>query len=120
VRGLTAWQLYESILEVMGDGADPAAMAQREGFPTEFPRLERRTAVQTSVSELLWLMIGQFMDAATDPARNRALATVMAARGSPARGIDELYVGTLNRTSREAERDRPVKYVEQGGPPTTL
>ena len=127
VRGLTAEQLYDSILEVVGpDGLPNAAPPQggfapgvfnrRGEFLTRFPPQEKRTEVQTSILQALYLMNGKFMEEVTDPQRNRTLGTIIESRGTTGRRLDELYMVTLARKPTTEERARLVKYVEEGGP----
>jgi hypothetical protein len=129
VRGLTAEQLYDSILEAVGpDGlapvpapAAPGGFNPRFGDPraeflAKFPAQGKRTEVQTSILQALYLMNGRLMEGVTDPKRNRALATVIESRRGTPRQIDELYMVTLNRKPSADERARLVKYVEDGGP----
>jgi hypothetical protein len=127
VRGLTAEQLYDSILEVVGpdglpqtapppNGFAPGVFNRRGEFLTRFPPQEKRTEVQTSILQALYLMNGKFMEEVTDPQRNRTLGTIIESRGTTGRRLDELYMVTLARKPTPEERARLVKYVEEGGP----
>jgi Protein of unknown function (DUF1549)/Protein of unknown function (DUF1553) len=113
VRALTAEQVYDSLLEVCGRDAPGLESDRREEFLAMFRRQGRNG--QTSILQALYLMNGRLMEEVTDPARNRALATVSEARRPAGRRIDELYLLTLGRQPVAAERDRLVKYVAEGG-----
>jgi hypothetical protein len=122
VRGMTAEQIFDSVLEATGADAPPPGNMNRFnafGFPNS-PRDEfiarftniadKRTETHTSILQALTLMNGKTLD---DLLKNsKALATVQANDQSPlTRNIEELYLVTVSRKPTAEEMERMVKYV---------
>jgi hypothetical protein len=122
VRGMTAEQIFDSVLEATGADAPPPGNMNRFnafGFPNS-PRDEfiarftniadKRTETHTSILQALTLMNGKTLD---DLLKNsKALATVQANDQSPlTRNIEELYLVTVSRKPTPEEMERMVKYV---------
>jgi hypothetical protein len=127
VRGLSPEQLFDSLTEAIGwepgdgeRGGRPGVgglASSRAEFLARFPPQEKRTELQTSILQALYLMNGKFLADATTPAGSRNLATVLDAQGvSTARRIRELYLITLSRQPTKEETERLVSYVDRGGP----
>jgi hypothetical protein len=129
IKGLTAEQLYDSIVEATRY-KEPPGFDQRAfgGFgPGAGPRAEfvnrftnnsdKRTEFQTSILQALALMNGKFVADATSLERSETLSGVIDApwMKTPDK-IEALYLAALSRKPRPEEVERLVKYVERGGP----
>jgi len=128
-KGLTAEQLYDSIVEATRY-KEPGQIANARGFVTpggaraEFVsrfsnHSDKRTEFQTSILQALALMNGQFVSDATstDIAKSETLAGIIDApwMKTPEK-VEALYLAALSRKPRAAELERLVKYVDRGGP----
>ncbi|HZT78697.1 MAG TPA: DUF1549 and DUF1553 domain-containing protein [Gemmataceae bacterium] len=131
IKGLTAEQLYDSIVEATRykeppPVADPRGVAfgQLAGARAEFVsrfsnHSDKRTEFQTSILQALALMNGKFVSDATslDVHRSETLSGVIDAPWmKTADKIEALYLAALSRKPRPEESARLVKYVERGGP----
>jgi hypothetical protein len=129
VKGLTAEQLYDSIVEAtrykeQGEVADPraAAFGQPVGVRAEFinrfsNHSDKRTEFQTSILQALALMNGKFVSDATSVQNSVTLAGVIDAPWmKTADKVEALYLSALSRKPRAEELERLVKYVDRGGP----
>ncbi len=127
IKGLTAEQLYDSIVEATRyketGGIDPRqfgglSAGPRAEFLSRFSNhSDKRTEFQTSILQALALMNGQFVSDATSVQKSVTLAGVIDAPWmKTADKIDALYLAALSRRPRPAESERLVKYVERGGP----
>jgi hypothetical protein len=129
IKGLTAEQLYDSIVEATRYKA-PAVIANPRGFVTpggaraEFisrfsNNSDKRTEFQTSILQALALMNGEFVSDATstDIAKSETLAGIIDAPWmKTSEKVEALYLAALSRKPRSAELERLVKYVDRGGP----
>jgi hypothetical protein len=123
VRGLTAAQLYDSLTEttrlrdpMLGE-LTPREQTLRNNFIISFADPgERPIAATTTVPEALHLMNSTVAMERTKLSQNRGLATIVEAKVSTPRRIDDLYLLVLSRRPRSGERARMVKYVDGGGP----
>jgi hypothetical protein len=124
LRGLSAEQLYDSLLEATGTEEPPASgrpafgsavNSRRALFVTKFANLSRRTETTTSALQALHLMNGPLITEVTNPERNVVLQTVATAAVPTSRRVEELYLTTLSRKPRPEELTRMVGYVERGG-----
>jgi hypothetical protein len=129
VRGLTPEQLYDSLALVTGNEDEeevlnpfgfrpPNARSQaRAEFLRRFPNQDKRTEQQTSILQALHLMNGKLVTDATSLEHNQNLKIIAENRtGSTSRRVEQIYLITLNRKPRPAERARLVAYVDKGGP----
>jgi hypothetical protein len=128
VRGLTAEQLFDSLVEATGFGerspgkasSGPEAVAlARTQFLAKFASQEKRTEFHTSILQALALINGQIIADVTsaDVLTSKRLAAVILYPGfdTPER-INRLYLITLSRRPRAEEAAQMLKYVKSGGP----
>jgi hypothetical protein len=131
IKGLTAEQLYDSIVEATRYKepppiADPrgAPFGQQGGARAEFVarfsnQSDKRTEFQTSILQALALMNGKFVADATslDVHKSQTLSGVIDAPWmKPADKVEALFLAALSRKPRAEELARLVKYVDRGGP----
>jgi hypothetical protein len=125
VRGLSAAQLYDSLLQATGlqRDAQPAGVVVRRDSPAaDFLELftdpdERPNERQTSILQALTLLNGRLIDDATRADRGPTLAGVADAYFLDTAGrVEALYLAALSRRPRADELERVVPYVERGGP----
>jgi hypothetical protein len=128
LKGLTAEQLYDSI--VLATGIDPSTQAsanQFNGFNQGGARAEfvqrfsnssdKRTEHQTSILQALSLMNGKFISDATSLDRSVTLMGIIDVPFMDTGDkIETLYLASLGRKPTTTERDRLVKFVDKGGP----
>jgi hypothetical protein len=128
IKGLTAEQLYDSIVEAtrykeQGAISDPriAALGQPASARAEFVNRfsnhsDKRTEFQTSILQALALMNGKFVSDATSVQNSVTLAGVIDAPWMKTSDkIEALYLSALSRKPRPEELARLVKYVDRGG-----
>jgi hypothetical protein len=129
IKGLTAEQLYDSIVEATRYKEQPEipdprnqGLIQPVGARAEFisrfsNRSDKRTEFQTSILQALALMNGKFVSDATSVQNSVTLAGVIDAPWMKTTDkLESLYLSALSRKPRPEELDRLVKYVERGGP----
>jgi hypothetical protein len=129
IKGLTAEQLYDSIVEAtrykeQGQVSAPPGgpFAQQVGARAEFVarfsnHSDKRTEFQTSILQALALMNGKFVGDATSVQGSVTLAGVIDAPWMKTTDkIEALYLSALSRKPRPEELERLVKYVDRGGP----
>jgi hypothetical protein len=129
VKGLTAEQLFDSIVEAtrykeQPEVPDPRGqvffqpIGARAEFVSRFSnRSDKRTEFQTSILQALTLMNGKFVSDATSLHNSMTLAGVIDAPWMKTTDkIESLYLSALSRKPRAEELERLVKYVERGGP----
>jgi len=127
IKGLTAEQLYDSIVEATrykeSGGIDPRQFGglgagPRAEFLSRFSNhSDKRTEFQTSILQALALMNGKFVADATSVQNSVTLAGVIDAPWmKTADKVETLYLSALSRRPRPEESERLVKYVERGGP----
>jgi hypothetical protein len=127
VRGMTAEQVYDSLVEATGAENRPVANnnrnfgfgfqgGDREEFIARFTNItDKRTETHTSILQALTLMNGKLMDGLVKS--SKALDTVQKNDTSPVtRNIEELYLVTLSRKPTPSEMQRMIEYVQGGGP----
>jgi hypothetical protein len=127
VRGLTADQLYDSILEASGtrDRSDVQQRAFSVGLPRQifqeqFAEQERKTEHHTAIPQALAMMNSPLIAEATHPDRGRLLGAVADAPFLDARGkIEALFLATLSRKPTPAEASRLLAHVNKGGTKAT-
>jgi hypothetical protein len=111
VRGLSAGQIFDSLIRATGaDAADARAR-----FLDQFAnREERSTDVQTSILQALTMMNGTYIASATSPESGDVLGAVSKAPylDTPGR-IETLYLATLTRRPRPEELSLLVRFVDR-------
>jgi hypothetical protein len=125
VRGLSAEQLFDSLIEATGYVVPAAGDEVRSFLPTS-PRAvflakfqapsDNPTAVQTSIQQALYLMNGKLSTTAASLTESKTLATIARPGASVADQIEQLFLITLSRPPTAAEAKRFAAYVEAGGP----
>ncbi len=125
VKGMTAEQLFDSVSAATGyrearNDNNPfviGANTPRGEFLTKFASQDKRTEATTSILQALALMNGRLVADATNAERSVTLAGVADAPFLDTSGkVEALFLATLSRAPRSQERERFVKYVEEGGP----
>lgn len=124
LKGMTPDQLFDSLSLATGfreqrQPNQPFAFATgpRSEFATRFALQDKRTESQTSILQALALMNGRFVADATSLERSETLAAIADAPFLDTTGrIEALYLSSLSRRPRLEERERLVKYVNEGGP----
>jgi hypothetical protein len=125
VRGLSADQVYDSLVEALGVPDRAVAAPSLFGGQPATPRGEllaqlgdtadRRAGRQTSIPLVLYLMNGPFLEEALAASKN--LATVQAhVSGTLEQNLTDLYLAALSRRPTPDELTRLRKYVADGGP----
>jgi hypothetical protein len=121
LRGLMADQVLDNLGQVLGhpvpdSRTDPTGFfTQRSEFLALFASTEKRTDAQTTILQALSLMNGQVVTDLTSLKPGHNIQAIAEANEPTSRKIDELYMMTLSRRPSAPERDRLVKYVDQGG-----
>jgi Protein of unknown function (DUF1549)/Protein of unknown function (DUF1553) len=109
VRPLSGDQLYDSLCVAAGFGASVPARA-------EFvPRFGRTDHSGPTIPEVLLLMNGDLMTAATDPARGPTLAAATAPFLDARAQVELLVLAALSRPARPDEAARLAAAVKSGG-----
>lgn len=130
IRGLSPEQLFDSLALATGheestpDIYNPRVFnptnSPRAEFLRRFPNQDKRREQTTSILQALYFMNGRVVTDATSLRTNKNLAVLAEGylgKTSPtARRIEQLFYLTLNRKPTQTERDRLVRYVDQGGP----
>jgi hypothetical protein len=124
VKGMTAEQLFDSVSSATGYN-EPRFQdspfifrgnTPRTEFLTKFASQDKKTETTTSILQALSLMNGKLVADATNVERSVTLASVADAPFLDTPGkVEALFLATLSRQPKSAERDRFVKYVESGG-----
>lgn len=125
LKGLTPEQLFDSIAQATGfyepyTNRDPFSM-QNNSPRAEFVQAfdNSRDAVieqQTTILQALAMMNGQFVADATSLEKSATLAAVAEfPQMTTAERLESLYLAVLSRTPRPDEREKLVKYVDEGG-----
>jgi Protein of unknown function (DUF1553)/Protein of unknown function (DUF1549) len=122
VRGLSAEQLFDSLVEATGyrePPRDPLALRYeiapvRASFLNRFgSQAGKPTDVQTSILQALMLMNGKLIADATDLERSETLAAVLDAPFLDTEGrIETLYLATLSRPPRPREASRAQQFID--------
>jgi hypothetical protein len=127
VRVLVPEQLYDSLVAVLGNareapgkGGKKVAAKKNVGGPREqfisFFRIEEGadpTEYQAGIPQALRLMNSPQTN------NNAAVVTQAMKAGSPAKGVEYLYLGALSRRPTEAESERMTRYIGQQDSPRT-
>ncbi len=123
LRGLTAQQLYDSLVTATGYvprndatmGFSPVSTSARGQFVAKFSgALDRPTEVQTSILQALTLMNGQVMTGATSVKDSETLAAIVDAPFLSLQGkLDTLFLATLSRKPTSKESTRLSAYVSK-------
>jgi hypothetical protein len=127
IKGLTAEQLYDSIVEATRYNEvepvnAPRGFVQLNSARAEFVgrfsnHTDKRTEFQTSILQALALMNGKFVSDATSVEKSVTLAGVVDAPWMKTSDkVEALYLAALSRKPRAEELERLVKYVDRGGP----
>jgi hypothetical protein len=126
VKGMTAEQLFDSVSAATGyseprfDTNNPFVFrgnTPRSEFLTKFASQDKKTETTTSILQALSLMNGKLVADATNVERSVTLASIADAPFLDTPGkVEALFLATLSRQPKSAERARFVKYVEGGGP----
>ena len=129
VKAFSAEQVIASLCQATGlplpgqssdvrfGAIDPAEIAQNDLLDVFEGNTQPVTERQTTILQALAMMNGGFMAHGTDPDRRRMLSAVLDDdHVANSDRIDTLYLATLSRFPRNAERQRLLSYVEQGGP----
>jgi hypothetical protein len=126
VKGLTAEQLFDSLVVATGYRENRALRGRFVGFGQTNPRADflskfasqdRRTEAHTSILQALALMNGNFIADATSLTKSETLAGILDFPffNTPEKKIEALYLAALSRKPRPAELTRLSKYVLTGG-----
>jgi hypothetical protein len=124
VKGMTAEQLFDSVSSATGYNEprlpdSPFVFrgnTPRTEFLTKFASQDKKTETTTSILQALSLMNGKLVADATNVDRSVTLAGVADAPFLDTAGkVETLFLATLSRQPKSAERERFVKYVESGG-----
>ena len=125
VRGLTAEQLYDSLVqaiglphEELGPGRFSAGVDSPRGeFLEKFARLDEGAAEsETTILQALALMNGRLVTGATALDRGATLVAVAEAPFlDPVGRVEALFLATLSRRPRPEESARLVAYLSRGG-----
>jgi hypothetical protein len=114
-RGLTAEQLYDSLVLATGYHPDPKSDGPpRAAFLAAFDDPDsQQSDFQPSVQQALTMMNGKFVKEATSSARSATVTAVIdGKRGGPlARRIEELYLAVLSRKPRPNETKRLLEHA---------
>jgi hypothetical protein len=125
IRGLSAEQLFDSIVEATGHREPQNARAvffggnslRAEFLSTFADQGARPTEVHTSIPQALLLLNGKVTSSATNLDKSETLAALA---DSPfmdtKQRIETLFLATLSRTPRQREMDRFVTFVEKHRP----
>ncbi|HEX5272789.1 MAG TPA: DUF1553 domain-containing protein [Gemmataceae bacterium] len=127
IKGLTAEQLYDSIVEATRYNEvepvnAPRGFVQLNSARAEFVgrfsnHTDKRTEFQTSILQALALMNGKFVSDATSVEKSVTLAGVIDAPWmKTSEKVEALYLAALSRKPRAEEMERLVKFVDRGGP----
>jgi hypothetical protein len=126
VKGMTADQLFDSLSSATGyresrfDNNNPFVIrgnTPRTEFLTKFTGHDKPTESTTSILQALALMNGKLVADATNVERSQTLAGVVDAPFLDTGGkVETLFLATLSRLPKQQEKERFVKYVEEGGP----
>jgi len=111
VRGLSAGQLYDSLIQATGTDAAEARSRFLDLFAN---RDERSTEAQTSILQALTLMNGNYIAGATNVESGETLGAIAKSPflDTPGR-IETLYLATLSRRPRPDESALLVPYVDR-------
>jgi hypothetical protein len=123
VKGLTADQVYESLVVATGtrDGLNRQNRVynfggERQTIMENFATQERPTDYQTSIPQVLTLMNNQFIARACHPDRGPILGAVNASSFMSTEGkIETLFLAVLSRKPQPEEMSKVLRYVEAGG-----
>lgn len=125
VRGMSAQQLFDSLMLATGQRDDQARIPQFDAFGSSqlpesdllsrFPDQDRRTETQTSILLALSFMNGKVIADATSPSKNKNLKRIAEAAQSVSRErrVAELYMISLSRKPTDEETKRCVDYIEK-------
>ena len=122
LRGLTAEQLLDSLVQATGHRDDAPGDPRNSGGPNSgLDELESKfteqndppTEFQTTILQALALMNGGLIADQTALDRSEFLAAIVDAPflDTPAR-IETLYLATLSRTPRPKELERAIRFLE--------
>ena len=89
---------------------------KRRGRLAKFAAQDKPVEHQTSILQALYLMNNEFITDRTSLEHNKSLAAIANQATTTARKIDSLYLLVLSRKPRAEEKERLVKYVDDGGP----
>jgi hypothetical protein len=125
LKGITAAQLFDSIAQATGYyepfvNRDPFAMVNntpRAEFIQMFDNVrDSVTEQQTTILQALAMMNGQFVADATSLEKSSTLAAIIEfPQMTTSERIEALYLASLSRPPRPDEKERLVKYVDEGG-----
>jgi len=119
VRGLSAEQVYDSLATAVGVRQGQAGerdAAHRAALLTRFSTLDRPTEAQTTITQALSLMNGEFVREATDPTSSPTLVAVAEAPFlDRSERIESLFLATLSRRPSADEAKRMEAFVAAAG-----
>jgi hypothetical protein len=125
VRGMTALQLYDSLVQAAGLRREPEQPyfvrtpgSLRREFLEKFKSTdEKATERQASILQTLTLMNGPLTTTAASLETGATLPAVAASDFlSTAEKIEALYLSALSRRPRADELDHLLRYIQGGGP----
>jgi Protein of unknown function (DUF1553)/Protein of unknown function (DUF1549) len=132
VRGLSAEQVLESMARAASHGSDKLnslvndPQAQQFGMQTtlrgeflgRFPLQPKKSEAATSILQALFMMNSKVTEqmVSTDQDGNLAWLVNKAEKVKTTKIVEQLYMLTLSRLPRTAERDRFAAYIDLGGP----
>ena len=112
VRGLSAEQLYDSLLRATGFRDTGRGNSPRDQFLTRFAPTGKPSEPETSIPQALALMNGRFI---ADAVTLQSSSTLLAACETPGLGLNDrielLYIAALGRKPTVKELDRMTKHV---------
>jgi hypothetical protein len=120
LKGLTAEQLFDSLVIATGYTPEPNRGNARAEFLAKFANAsDKRTEHQTSILQALALMNGKLVAdlTSTDVEKSKTFAAFLTYPYKDTQErLDALFLNTLSRPMRPDEASRLVPYVEKGGP----
>jgi hypothetical protein len=116
VKGLTGEELYDSLALATGYREPGGRTIARDRFLTQFALRGHATEPETSITQALALMNGQFLNTVTSTEGSPTLVAVCETPGmTTATRVEALYLAALSRKPTAKELGRMVKFVTEGG-----
>ncbi|MBN9120466.1 MAG: DUF1553 domain-containing protein [Planctomycetes bacterium] len=116
VKGMTGEQLFDSLALATGYREPGGRATQRDRFLAQFALRGPATEPETSITQALALMNGQFLNTVTSAEGSPTLLAACETPGmTTADRVEALYVAALSRRPTTKERDRMAKFVADGG-----
>jgi hypothetical protein len=125
VRALTPEQLFDSIAEAtnyntqndmqpaLRQFGDDVPRTPRQEFLSKFTTQDKRTELQTSILQALFMMNGKFVAQQTSVEKNTSLAQIIIQDTPHERRLESLYLWVLSRLPRPDETRHLVAFIEE-------